>query len=344
MPLENVFAGQARAQTEMRPVATWLFFVWFLVALMVVVGGLTRLTDSGLSITEWQPIAGAIPPLSAGDWMIAFDKYKLIPEFQLQNADMTLAEFKRIYWWEWGHRFLGRAIGVVFGLPLLLFAVTGRVRGGLAGWLFFLLFLGGAQGFVGWIMVASGLGEDRLDVSHFKLAMHLGLAILIFGLLFWTALKISRQAMPNDRQKGLIWASLLVFLTFFQIVAGALVAGLDAGMVYTSWPMMDGQWMPAQLKTGVDALSDPLSVQFLHRMGAYLLVLIAIGTFFQVDAGRKAAAGFMLVAILLQAVLGIITLISVAPAQHIWLAATHQFGALIALSAAILLMHKVRFG
>lgn len=199
MPLENIFAGPARAQTEMRPVANWLFFVWFLVGLMVLIGGLTRLTDSGLSITEWAPIAGAIPPLSQADWMIAFDKYKQIPEFRLQNAGMTLGEFKTIYWWEWGHRFLGRAIGVIFAVPLLWFVASGRVRGGLAAWLLFLLLLGGAQGFVGWIMVASGLDGERINVSHFKLAMHMGLAVFIFALLLWTAMSVWLQAGPQGK-------------------------------------------------------------------------------------------------------------------------------------------------
>ncbi len=344
MPLENIFAGPARAQTEMRPVANWLFFVWFLVGLMVLIGGLTRLTDSGLSITEWAPIAGAIPPLSQADWMIAFDKYKQIPEFRLQNAGMTLGEFKTIYWWEWGHRFLGRAIGVIFAVPLLWFVASGRVRGGLAAWLLFLLLLGGAQGFVGWIMVASGLDGERINVSHFKLAMHMGLAVFIFALLLWTAMSVWLQAGPKEKQTGLIFAFLLVMLSFCQIIAGALVAGLDAGIVFTSWPLMDGQWVPADSVPGIAGLSDPMKVQFLHRLGAYLLVLAGLVALWRVDAPRRPVAALALAVILLQAGLGIVTLVSTASVQHLWLAAAHQMGALVVLGLAVTLMHKTRYG
>ncbi|MDP3400094.1 MAG: COX15/CtaA family protein, partial [Brevundimonas sp.] len=232
-------------------VAVWLFLVAGLVFAMVVVGGITRLTGSGLSITEWKPLMGAIPPMNAADWQEAFDKYKAIPQYQLVNAGMSMAEFQGIFWWEWIHRQLGRLIGLAFGLPFLVFLaarhITGLRRLGLPAlpdrlvWrCLILLVMGGMQGAVGWWMVSSGL-QDRVDVAPERLAFHLGLALLIFSALIWTGLEALNGPERSESPSGwTLGASLLLGLVFVQCLLGALVAGGKAGLVYTDWPLMNG--------------------------------------------------------------------------------------------------------
>ena len=260
-------------------VRIWLYGVILLVFVMVLVGGATRLTDSGLSITEWKPIMGAIPPLSEADWQDAFAKYKQIPEYAQVNAGMSLPEFKSIFWWEWGHRFLGRFIGVVFLLPLLFFWLTGRLHHSLKLPLAGLFVLGGLQGGMGWYMVKSGL-VDRIDVSQYRLAAHLGFALLIMGLMFWIAqgLRPSRRefimVLPVEKRHVLAGAG-LVGLVFVQFLLGALVAGLDAGKIYNSWPLMEGRLVPEGLFETVpwylNLFENRLTVQFDHRLMAYFL-------------------------------------------------------------------------
>ena len=325
-------------------VRAWLWLVAALVFLMVIVGGATRLTDSGLSITEWQPLLGAIPPLSEADWQLAFDKYRQIPQATIVNKHMTLAEFKGIYYWEWAHRLLGRLIGVVFALPLAAFWLAGRLPAGLAPRLVGILALGGLQGFVGWFMVQSGLVE-RIDVSPYRLALHLSLAVVIFGLLVSTALGLApsngaiRMATVSAGQRRL--SGWLIGLVLGQIVLGALVAGNKAGRAYNTWPLMDGRFMP----DGVMALEpwyrNPFEnlglVQFDHRLLAYLVMGLALWHWSALartadDERAVRSAGLLALAALAQVGLGIWTVLAAVP---LGLGLAHQGLAMIVFGLAI---------
>ena len=312
-------------------VRLWLYAMAFLVFCMVIVGGATRLTDSGLSITEWRPLLGAIPPLNEADWLAAFEKYKLIPEYQIQNRGMPLSEFKFIYWWEWAHRFLGRFIGLAFALPLIFFTFTRRIDRALWPRLFALFILGGAQGALGWYMVASGL-VDRVDVSQYRLAAHLTLAALIFAAIIWVAMGIGRKRKHASSSSD--WfAVFLVAFVLLQIAAGGFVAGLDAGQGYVTWPKMDGQWIPSGLWEMApgwkNAFENAMTVQFNHRILAYMLLL---ATALHAWQSRTLSATLLAFAMLAQACLGILTLL-----LHVPLAAAliHQAGAMIVLALAL---------
>lgn len=330
-----------------RRISIWLFTVCGFVALMVLVGGLTRLTDSGLSITEWKPISGAIPPLTAQDWQVEFDKYKAIPEFQLVNSDYSLDEFKFIYWWEWGHRQLGRVIGLVFFIPFLWFAVRREIPKSFMGPLLVLFALGGLQGFMGWYMVQSGL-TDRVDVSQYRLAMHLGLALVIFTFSFWLALRLWRGiSLPQQSSGTVAFAGVIVVLTFLQSMMGALVAGLDAGKTYTDWPYMDGDLIPPGLleMTPVSAnfFENYLTVQFDHRVGAYLLLILVFVHLYR-QHKRKAptmqTARLLAAGVTVQAVLGITALMLAVP---LFWGAVHQLGAVVVLALGITHLHLLRY-
>ena len=231
-------------------IRAWLIVLFALVAAMIVVGGLTRLTDSGLSITEWKPVTGALPPMSAEAWQAEFAKYQTIPEYQLQNKGMTLSEFKTIYWWEWGHRQLGRIIGLVWAAGFLAFLATKRIPTGWTPRLLGIGVLGGLQGAIGWWMVSSGLTGDRLDVASYRLATHLGLAFVILGFITWYILMLNRreadlmQARRNREPRLFSMTTGLMHFAFLQILLGALVAGIDAGRGYTDWPLMAGRFFP----------------------------------------------------------------------------------------------------
>lgn len=326
--------------------AIWLWAVAVLVFAMVVVGGVTRLTGSGLSITEWKPIVGAVPPMNAADWAEAFEKYKAIPQYQQVNAGMTLGEFKGIFWWEWAHRFLGRLIGLAFALPFAILLLMRRIPRRLIGRCVALLALGGLQGLIGWWMVASGLSE-RVDVAPERLAVHLGLALLIFGGLIWTGLEAwngeESSRSPAGWSRG---AALLLAAVFVQCLLGGLVAGAKAGFVFTDWPMMNGAvFPPVRWEAGALAfLHDQALVQFNHRVWAYVLLLA--GTVYAVQAWRwrlaegLGASAFVLAAALwLQAALGVVTLIHAVP---LWLGALHQAGAALVLAAATVNLWLVR--
>lgn len=326
------------AQAAVPMVRLWLYAMAFLVFCMVIVGGATRLTDSGLSITEWRPLLGAIPPMNEADWLAAFEKYKLIPEYQIQNRGMPLSEFKFIYWWEWAHRFLGRFIGLAFALPLIFFTFTRRIDRALWPRLFALFILGGAQGALGWYMVASGL-VDRVDVSQYRLAAHLTLAALIFAAIIWVAMGIGRKRKHASSSSD--WfAVLLVAFVLLQIAAGGFVAGLDAGQGYVTWPKMDGQWIPSGLWEMApgwkNAFENAMTVQFNHRILAYMLLL---ATALHAWQSRTLSATLLAFAMLAQACLGILTLL-----LHVPLAAAliHQAGAMIVLALALWNTH-VRF-
>lgn len=331
-------------------VCVWLWCVAALVFAMVVVGGATRLTDSGLSITEWQPILGAIPPLSDADWHDAFEKYKQIPEYSIVNAGIPLSEFKAIYWWEWTHRFLGRFIGVAFAIPYLVFLLAGKIRGRFAAKLLGVFALGGLQGAIGWYMVMSGL-VDRIDVSQYRLALHLLTAFAILALLVWLALDAGGR---DDRvrlqtvSRGEWWFAFALFLlVFVQSGLGALVAGLKAGYAFNTWPLMDGAVIPegfGELSPWYLNLFENIpTVQFDHRMVAYLLVALAIVHLVQLirsadDERLVGTAGLLVGGLLLQMGIGIYTVISAVP-LHLGLA--HQAGAAICVGLAALHLHAM---
>lgn len=320
-----------------RALANWLFFVAALIVLMVVIGGITRLTESGLSITQWKPISGIIPPLGDAQWQAEFDHYKRIPEYQQLNQGMTLAGFKAIFFWEYLHRLLGRLIGIVFALPLLWFAVRRRIPHGYGRRLVALLALGGLQGAIGWWMVKSGLSV-RTDVSHVRLAVHLLVALFTLAGVVWTALDLralarNPQARPA-RLTGL--AALTGAILFVQLLFGALVAGLNAGLVTDQWPLMNGRFFPGATVEGrpfLDALfNDPAIVHFVHRWWAWVtvaaLIVLARGTR---GIDRRASIAIHS-AFGLQILLGIATVMS---GMDITLAALHQLtGALLVVAAA----------
>jgi cytochrome c oxidase assembly protein subunit 15 len=341
-------ASRSAAAGDDRAVRVWLFTVAALVFAMVVVGGATRLTESGLSITEWQPLLGAIPPLNEADWQAAFEKYQAIPEYSVVNAGMSLSAFKFIYWWEWTHRLLGRLIGVAFALPFLAFWVAGRLRPGMPLKLAGVLALGALQGFIGWYMVKSGL-VDRIDVSQYRLALHLLTAFSILSLLVWLALDAgpapSRVRLRTVTRAEWRFAVLLFVLIFVQAGLGALVAGLKAGHTYNTWPLMDGRLVPQGLGQlapwYLNIFENVTTVQFDHRMMAYVVVALAL---WQVMALRRSAddehlicsAALLAAVLLAQMGIGIATLVLGVP---IWMGLAHQAGAAITIGAATLHLH-----
>lgn len=321
-------------------VRVWLGIIFGLVGLMIIIGGMTRLTDSGLSITEWAPFAGAMPPTSEAVWLEEFDKYKAIDEYQLQNKGMSLAEFKSIYWWEWGHRQLGRVIGLVWALGFVGFLVTRKMPAGWTGRLLLLGALGGLQGAIGWWMVSSGLKAGMTDVASYRLATHLGLAFVIFGFITWFVLQLSRRDadLLQHRRMGdaglARLASWLVVLAFVQILIGALVAGIDAGRNYPDWPLMAGEFFPPD-PFGLTPLwrnffEDDGLVQFMHRMAGYVLFAFSVLVWARARRSGNDRTRFafntMLAAMVLQVVLGIATVIYSAPWE---IAIVHQLGAVV---------------
>jgi len=331
------------AQTkDLRWVRWWLIAVAALIAVMVLVGGATRLTESGLSIVEWKPVTGALPPLNETAWTQAFDAYKAIPQYRQMNAGMSLAEFKTIFWWEWSHRLLGRVIGMAYLLPFLWFLWRGVVGGELKRRLWGIFALGALQGVVGWWMVASGLSE-RVEVSQYRLATHLVLALLIFAAIVWTLRRLGENAPSSAPPRLKISAVILLALTFVQLYLGALVAGLRAGKIYNTWPDIDGGFIPSAARLFFDVpwwrnlFENTLTVQFEHRMVAYTLFALAV--WHAVDAVRCRAAQpvidgalWLLGVVTLQATLGVLTLLNQAPMD---LALTHQAVAIIVLTLAV---------
>jgi cytochrome c oxidase assembly protein subunit 15 len=322
-------------------VRQWLYFTALMLLCLVVVGGATRLTDSGLSITEWKPIHGVIPPLSEAAWEEELQKYRQIPEYQLINKGMSMDEFKFIFWWEWAHRFLARSLGLVFALPLAFFWVTGRLDSRIKKPLLGLLALGGLQGFIGWWMVTSGLSE-RVDVSHYRLATHLCMAALILGLIMWVARGIAphRDDLRPTAKSSYAGAALAV-LIFIQIYLGALVAGMDAGLVFNEWPKMGEGYFPSVMWEAslgwLNVVENPAIVQFVHRTGAYVVlaaVLLHAITCWRWAPGSTHAwrATVLLLLVVGQAVVGILTLLTLV--QLDW-ALVHQGLAFIVLAFAV---------
>ncbi|WP_425100594.1 heme A synthase [Tropicibacter sp. S64] len=330
-------AGKRGARGAIR---LWLMVLFALVVVMIAVGGLTRLTDSGLSITEWRPVTGALPPMDAAGWESEFEKYRQIPEYQLQNKGMTLAEFKSIYWWEWGHRQLGRVIGLVWALGFFGFLAARQIPTGWTGRLLGLGALGGLQGAVGWWMVSSGLGGEMLDVASYRLATHLGLAFIILGFIAWYVYALGRderalmQARREAEPKLFSMATGLMHFAFLQILLGALVAGIDAGRNFPSWPLMEGGLWPSDMFAETplwrNFFENPGLVQFLHRMAGYLLFVFGIVVWLRGRKSPNADTRFRFNAVmammLVQVVIGIVTVVYAAPLE---IALPHQFGAVL---------------
>tara|TARA_Y100001970_G_scaffold279302_1_gene386394 strand:+ start:2243 stop:3262 length:1020 start_codon:yes stop_codon:yes gene_type:complete len=314
----------------------WLAFNYFLLSIMIIVGGLTRLTDSGLSITQWELFSGILPPLNDIEWNKYFELYKEIPEYNLQNFSMNISEFKVIFWWEWGHRFLGRIIGVSFLLPLIYFYFKIGFKLTKSFLLIFVLIC--FQGFIGWYMVTSGL-VDRVDVSHFRLSIHLVVAFIILSLILWNYLIFSELKKSNHRISQVL-PLVFLFLIFVQITIGAFVAGMDAGKIYNTWPLMGTSYFPddsiyANIFS-ISAFSDPSLVQFMHRNLAYIILISYLYIFYYIYKNKKHdlykiinLIGFFL---FLQIILGIITLINGA---QIITSSMHQISSIFLVSSSI---------
>lgn len=327
------------------PIRLWLFIASFMIFAMVAVGGLTRLTRSGLSIVEWKPIAGTLPPLNDEEWQEAFTKYQQFPEYQKVNQSMTLSDFKGIFYWEYAHRLLGRLIGLVFILPLLFFVLKRQLDAQMARKLFLAFVLGGAQGALGWFMVKSGL-IDRPSVSHFRLAAHLLLALFLMCFLFWLALgiRVSRQE-PSASHPLHVWLKAFLGLLVLQIFYGALTAGLHAGHMYNTFPSMNGQWIPqgiGSMGTWLDYLENPVTVQFIHRiLGALLLFSGGALAYNMVSCQtlsrrQRLSLIALMIMVCLQFLLGVLTLLGRVPVA---LGSLHQMGACFLLLLTVNAVH-----
>ena len=314
----------------------WLLIMFFFISTMIIVGGLTRLTDSGLSITEWQLFSGLLPPLNENDWIKYFNLYKKIPEFKLQNFNMTIEEFKIIFWWEWVHRFMGRLVGLGFLIPLIYFSF--KIKFSKLLNLYFIFLLICLQGFIGWYMVSSGL-VNRVDVSHFRLSIHLLMAFFILSLIFWNYLKIKGNQKNSNEINIFIPLTFLV-LVFTQIVIGAFVSGMDAGKIYNSWPLMGDTYFPSDNSLSnllkLSAFSDPSLVQFLHRNLAYIITIFYLYILFKIYKERinllYKSIGILGFFIFLQIILGILTVLNGA---QLYLAAMHQLSSVFLVSASV---------
>jgi cytochrome c oxidase assembly protein subunit 15 len=343
---ESEIAMPARHARALR---LWLGGIALLVVAMILVGGATRLTDSGLSITEWQPIIGAVPPLSEADWQKAFAAYQKIPEFTELKRGMSLEEFKTIYWWEWWHRLLGRSIGVVFFVPFVAFWMAGYTPRALLPRLIGLFLLGGLQGALGWYMVKSGL-VDRTNVSQYRLAAHFGLALLILGYTLWLLFGIGERRHASPRSGiAMTVAGLVLTLIFVQLLAGALVAGLDAGMGFNTWPLINGAFIPSGLGAAqpwyLNPFENPLTVQFDHRMLGYAVVLATVGqgVWLAIRGAPQpliGSASVLALFAILQATIGVWTLLLAVP---IALGLAHQAGAIAVFIAAIYHLWLTRY-
>lgn len=320
----------------------WLFGVAVLVFAMVVIGGATRLTQSGLSMVHWEPVSGSVPPLSEGDWQAEFDAYRQTPEFRLVNREMDLSEFKGIFWWEYSHRVLGRIVGMALALPFFWYLFRRAIPPGYGPRIALLVALVGLQGFIGWWMVTSGL-VDRPDVAHERLALHLVTALLLLAALVWTALDLRALAQGRTKVEGRPsrWVAPFFVLLSVQIVLGAFVAGLDAGRIYNTWPAMNGQWVPREVDrlspVWSNAVDNPVTVQFLHRWLAVVVaasaMAVAARLFF---AGARGIAFALEMVVLAQFVLGIITLVNAVP---VGLGIAHQAVGALTLVVAVVAAH-----
>ncbi len=342
MTASENFRPSSEAEKSRKAVGIWLLGVASIILGMITIGGLTRLTGSGLSITEWKPIMGAIPPLSDAEWQDAFAKYQRIPQYLVQNHDMTLDAFKGIFWWEWIHRFLGRLLGLAFFVPFVWFAATGAIRKSDWPRMLLLFLLGGLQGFIGWWMVTSGF-EVRTSVSQYRLAIHLGTALLLLVAILWTALEYLRPGQSTGWSKRATGFALAVY---GQMLLGALVAGLHAGLIYNTWPDMNGGVFPEepffQTPWWINFFEEPSLAQFDHRIGAYLVAAFAVWVYLKgirLSGYAKTSAKAVAVITAFQIFLGIATLLLQAP---VLLSAAHQVTAALLLCAAVWHAYEIR--
>lgn len=332
------------SRRTLRPVSYWLVTGCILIACMVVIGGVTRLTGSGLSITVWDPIMGAIPPLNDAEWIAAFDQYKAIPEYNLKNQHMDLAGFKQIFFWEFLHRNWGRLMGLVFIIPFIIFWRKGLLKGWLLKRSWLILVGGGLVGALGWYMVASGL-VDRPDVSHYRLAIHLCAAFTVYGLVLWTFFDIhgGRATFVGNGSGPARWARVLLALLVLQIVWGAFTAGLDAGRIYNTWPLMNGAIMPENVHAFGDLVTDLSDhrdgVQFVHRYLAYVVAasFVVFALVYRREASMEDVWIALLFGVLAQFALGVLTLLT---QVDITLGILHQLGALALLTILLKAMHR----
>jgi cytochrome c oxidase assembly protein subunit 15 len=340
------------SERDRRAVAAWLLAVAGMIWAMVALGGATRLTGSGLSIMEWAPLSGTLPPLSEAEWQRLYDLYRTIPQYRLVNAGFGIEGFKEIFWLEWAHRLWGRLIGLAFALPLAWFWIRGRIPPGLKPRLLLLLALGGLQGAIGWFMVASGFDADRTAVSPYRLVVHLGLALLLYGMVYWTALSLLRPeaSAPPGAAPVRRWAHAAAGLAALAMLAGGFVAGIRAGFDYNTFPLMDGRLVPegylALSPAWANLTANVAAVQFNHRLLATLALLAALGTAWigwRLLPAGPARTGCLLLgaAVALQYGLGIATLVHVVP---VWLGTLHQAVAVAVLTAALLALHALRAG
>ena len=323
-------------------ISYWLLLITLLVGLIIIVGGLTRLTDSGLSITRWDLFTGIIPPLSLNDWEYLFSLYKKIPEFKIINSTMTLNEFKVIFWWEYIHRLLGRLVGLFYLIPLIYFTYKKSIKGNALFFLYTILFLICLQGFIGWYMVLSGL-NNRIDVSHFRLALHLLIAFVILSLIIWNYLKLN-EIQKSNLKLNLQLPLIFLILIFSQISLGAFVSGMDAGTIYNSWPLMGSSYFPDDNNFinlfSLSAFSDPSLVQFMHRNLAYIIFIFYLFLLFQIH--RKNLTKFYKVSkitgviLIIQTILGILTLLYGA---QIYLASMHQISSIFLVSSSVYFLY-----
>ena len=319
-----------------KSISSWLFFMFWIISVMIIVGGLTRLTDSGLSITEWELFAGFLPPMNETSWNIYFDLYKEIPEFKLQNYDMTMSEFKVIFWWEWAHRFLGRLIGISFLIPLLYFTYRTSFKSMIN--LYMIFFLICFQGFIGWYMVSSGL-VNRVDVSHYRLAVHLMVAFIILSFILWNYLNLKALEFPK-KNINFFLSLVLLLIVYLQITIGAFVSGMDAGTIYNTWPMMGLNYFPNDNDLSnlfsISVFNDPSLVQFIHRNLAYLIIIFYIYIFFKIYTNKltRLYGPINLVGLFLivQVILGVLTLLNGA---QIYLASMHQISSIFLVSSCV---------
>lgn len=326
-----------------RWVTWWLAFMVVLVTTMIVVGGATRLTNSGLSITEWAPITGALPPLTQADWIAEFERYKLIPEFEAEHPNMDLQGFKFIYFWEWAHRQLGRIIGLAFALPLFILSLQRKLPTGRGGILYAILILIGVQGAIGWWMVHSGLQEGMVSVSQYRLAIHLGMAFIILGLLIWLFLE-ARRGWNRTSHTARGWLPpVFLGLVYIQIMAGAFVAGTQSGKTYNSWPLMDGDFFPAgywiQSPLWRNIFENAAAIQFNHRMLAYIILVLfaVIAWLYRKRSVMQVPLLVLGVCLFWQVGLGIWTLLAVAPLN---LSLLHQFSSILLFMVTIWLVSR----
>ncbi len=335
---------------NLKPVRRWLFSVLVLILMMVAVGGITRLTESGLSMVTWEPILGALPPMSHADWEYRFDQYKQFPEYQLLRPDMTLHEFKMIFFWEYLHRLLGRLLGLVYAVPMIWFWWRGRLPGNVKLPVFIGLLLGACQGAMGWYMVKSGLADNPY-VSHYRLAAHLGLAFVVFSYLLWILLglrpvtELDEPASPRARR----WSAVLASLLVFQIVWGAFVAGLNAGFMYNTFPTMQGSWFPPYWNLleplWRNFIDNPATVQFIHRVCGTLLLLMTMAAWVvlrrdpTINGSKRSALHLFFMLIITQFWLGVFTLVLMVPVA---LGVVHQIMACLLCGSLVFMIHSFR--